>query len=113
MHEMSLAESVVQIVEDYAREGGFKRVRMVRLEIGPFAGVEEDAMRFCFDAVSRSTVAEGAQLEIVSPPGSGWCMKCGETVSLAQRYDACPRCGGYQVQVTGGTELRVKELEVE
>jgi hydrogenase nickel incorporation protein HypA/HybF len=28
-------------------------------------------------------------------------------------YDPCPRCGGFQVQATGGTEMRVKELEIE
>jgi hydrogenase nickel incorporation protein HypA/HybF len=34
-------------------------------------------------------------------------------VRVAQRFDACPDCGGYQLQVTGGDELRIKELEVE
>ena len=69
-------------------------------------------MRFCFDAVTRGSVAEGAQLEIISAPGSGWCMQCSATVALSEVFGACPQCGAYQVQVTGGTEMRVKELEV-
>jgi hydrogenase nickel incorporation protein HypA/HybF len=113
MHEMSLAEGVVQIVEDYARRENFRRVKTVWLEIGRLSGVETEAMRFCFEAATRRTVAEGAKLEILETPGSAWCLKCSEPVAVAARYDPCPRCGGYQLQVTGGTEMRVKELEVE
>jgi hydrogenase nickel incorporation protein HypA/HybF len=113
MHEMGLAESVVQIVQDYARREGFGRVKTVRLEVGRLSGVEMEAMRFCFDAAARTTPAEGARLEIVEVPGTAWCLRCSASVPLAARYDPCPHCGGYQLQVTGGTEMRVKELEVE
>jgi hydrogenase nickel incorporation protein HypA/HybF len=69
-------------------------------------------MKFCFDVVMRGSVAEGAKLEIISTPGSGWCMQCSATVALSEVFGACPQCGTHQVQVTGGTEMRVKELEV-
>lgn len=113
MHEMSLAEGVLQIIEDQAAKSGFSRVKTVWLEIGALSGVETEAMRFCFDAVTRGSVADGAALEIVAVPGTSWCMQCGVSVPVAERYDPCPRCGGYQLQVQGGTEMRIKELEVE
>lgn len=113
MHEMSLAQSVVRIVEDAARAQGFARVRAVHLEIGRLSGVEPEAIRFCMDAVARGTVAEAARLEIVETAGAGWCMQCARPVAVGARYDACPDCGGYEVEVTGGNELRVTELEVE
>jgi len=113
MHEMSLAEGVLQVIEDYARKEGYRRVKTVTLEIGRLSGAEPEAMRFCFDAVVRGTLADGAALEIVETEGSGWCLACGKTVPVAARYDPCPDCGGYQVQATGGMEMRVKELEVE
>jgi hydrogenase nickel incorporation protein HypA/HybF len=113
MHEMALAENVLHIVEDASRDQGFVRVKTVILEIGQLAAVEQEAMRFCFDAVMRGSIAEGAELEIIDVPGQGWCMKCAATVPIAQQYDACPQCGGYQVQPTGGMEMRVRELEVE
>lgn len=112
MHEMSLAEGVLQLIEDAARAQQFNRVTTVWLEIGQLAGVEIEAMKFCFDAVTRGSLAEGAALEIVATPGSGWCMQCSESVPLAEVYGACPLCGSYQVTVAGGTEMRVKELEV-
>jgi len=113
MHEMSLAEGVLQLVEDAARAQDFSRVTAVWLEIGELSGVEVEAMRFCFDAVMRDSIAEGARLEIIATPGSGWCMQCSKTVPMREVFGECPDCGSHQMQVTGGTEMRVKELEVE
>ncbi len=109
---MALAEGVLQLIEDAAREQDFARVSAVWLEIGQLSGVEVEAMKFCFDAVTRDSIAAGAALEIIAVPGTGWCMACARTVPMAEVFGACPQCGGYQMQVTGGTEMRVKELEV-
>jgi hydrogenase nickel incorporation protein HypA/HybF len=110
---MSLAEGVVQIIEDAAREQGFSKVKTVFLEIGWLSSVEPDAMTFCFDAVSRGTVADGAKLEIIDVPGAGQCLSCGKTVEISAVFDPCPECGGYPVNPTAGTEMRVRELEVD
>ena len=108
MHEMSLAEGILQIVEDHARSGAFQRVTAVVLEIGQLSGVEVEALRFAFDAVTRGSVAENATLQIIDVAGSGWCLGCSQAVPVTQLYDACPLCGAYQIQVTGGSDMRVK-----
>lgn len=113
MHEMSIAEGVVQVLEEQAREQSYSRVKHVWLEIGPLAAVEQDALRFCFDAVTRNTLAEGALLDIIDLPGEAWCLVCAAAVPVTQRYDSCIHCGSYQLQITRGDELRIKELEVE
>lgn len=113
MHEMSLAEGVLQVIEDSAKTNGFSRVKTVWLEIGELAGVEVEAMLFCFDSVVKGTLADGAGLEVIVTPGEGHCPGCGKTVPIQLRYDPCPLCGGYLVEPTGGLEMRVKELEVE
>lgn len=112
MHEMSLAEGVLQILEECAQREHAKQVRLVRLEIGELAGVEVDALRFCFDVVTHGSVAEGALLEIVREPGGAWCMHCSRSVLIAQRGDPCPECGSHQLQVSSGTSMRVIDLEV-
>jgi hydrogenase nickel incorporation protein HypA/HybF len=112
MHELSLAQSVLHIVEAVARRDGFARVTAVQLEIGALAPVDSGAMRFCFDAVMRDTIAQGARLEIIAIPGSAWCTGCARSVPVAARYDSCPDCGSYPLRIDGGTEMRVKELEV-
>jgi len=113
MHEMSLAEGVLQLIEDAAVAQGFQRVKTVWLEIGELAGVEKEALRFCFDVVMGDSLADQARLEIIDRPGQGWCLQCAQGVRVAKLYDACPQCGSHQIQVTGGNELRVAELEVE
>jgi hydrogenase nickel incorporation protein HypA/HybF len=112
MHEMSLAEGVLQLIEDAARAQEFSKVTTVWLEIGQLSGVEVEAMKFCFDAVVRDSIADGARLEIVATQGTGWCMQCSQTVPMQEVFGECPQCGSHQMQVTGGTEMRVKELEV-
>ena len=113
MHEMSLAEGILQIVEDTAARQGFKKVTEVRLEIGVLSGVEVEALAFCLDVVLKGSVAEGARVVMEKLPGQGYCLNCCKTVAIEALYDACPECGSYQVQATGGTEMRVKDLLVE
>ncbi len=113
MHEMSLSEGVLQLIEQNARSQGFSRVMGVQLEIGELAGVDLEAMRFSFDAVTRGTLADDAKLDILSAPGEAWCMPCGHSVRIARRIDPCPDCGSHQLQVTGGNEMLLKSLEVE
>ncbi|WP_422614179.1 hydrogenase maturation nickel metallochaperone HypA [Azoarcus taiwanensis] len=113
MHEMALAESVRGIVENAVRDRPGCKVKTVVLEIGTLASVEVDALRFCLEVVLRDSVADGANVEVENVPGQGWCIECAGNVPISSLFDACPDCGGYQVRPTSGTEMRVKELEVE
>jgi len=114
MHEMSLTEGVVRILEEQAATHGFAKVKTVWLEIGELSNVDPESMLFCFGAIAKgSPVAAEAVLEIVRVPGQAFCLDCAETVPVANRYDPCPKCGGTGLQVTGGDQMRIKELEVE
>jgi hydrogenase nickel incorporation protein HypA/HybF len=113
MHEMSLAEGILQLIEDAARQQNVQRVSAVYVEVGQLASVEVESLRFCFDVVIKDSVADGARLEIIDVPGTGWCIDCSQSVPMDDKLAGCPRCGGYRVQVTGGTEMRVRELEIE
>jgi hydrogenase nickel incorporation protein HypA/HybF len=112
MHEVALAEGVLRIVMDAARANAAARVHTVWLEIGALAHVEPAALEFCFDAVTRGSVAEGARLEIERTTGMAWCLPCGKQVPLARLGDACPACGSYQLQVLEGDAMRVKEIGI-
>lgn len=112
MHEASLAGSVLQLVEAAARRDGFRRVAMLRLEAGQLSGVEPRALRFALEALAPGTCLEGANVEIDEPAGQAWCLDCAATVALERRGDACPRCGGWQLQPTAGDGLRVLDLLV-
>ncbi len=111
MHEMSLCESIREVIEDQARIHGVRKVTRVRVEIGRFSCVEKPALTFAFDAVMRGSVAEGAALEVLDIPGKAMCFDCGKEVDLEDRLDPCPNCGGGKLMPTGGDDMRIKDLE--
>lgn len=110
---MSLTEGLIELIEGEARKQGFSKVRVVRLKIGALSHVEAEALRFCFDAVAKGAIVEGARLEIATVPGEAWCMDCGGSVEVLERFGLCPQCGQSRLQVTGGDEMRLDELEVD
>ncbi len=109
---MSIAESLLELIEESGRHQGFSRVRTVGVKVGALGHVEPAALAFCFGAVSKGSVAEGANLTLTVVPGEGWCERCRHTIPLAERYAPCPTCGDH-VRLTAGEELRLAELEVE
>jgi hydrogenase nickel incorporation protein HypA/HybF len=113
MHEMALCESILQVLESEAQRQAFQRVKHIWLEVGPFSGAEPEAMKFCFSAVCRGTLAEDATFEIVTTRGLATCMDCSSQVEIGERYDPCPKCGSRLLHVTGGEELKIRELEVD
>ncbi len=112
MHEMSLVESLVELVEDERRRQAFTRVRVVRLQVGALGHAEPDALRFCFEAIAKGTVAQGARLEIEMRAGEGRCPRCRRRAPMEDRFADCPMCGEVLV-MTAGDELRLTELEVD
>ena len=112
MHEVSLVESIVALVEEERRKQAFSRVHSIRLHVGALGCVEPDALKFCFRAVTRGTIADGAILDIEMIPGMGFCAGCERTVAMSERFDSCPHCGSMQLRVTAGSELRLAEMEV-
>ncbi len=113
MHEMSLCEGILQIIETEAKNKQFNKVKQIVLDIGVLSGVEIHALEFAFEVIMQGTIAEKATLTINEIKAQAWCMPCAETVTINQRYDACPLCNSHQLQVCSGDEMKIKELEVE
>jgi len=112
MHELSLCEGLVQVIEEQARRECMDRVSSVWLQVGALAGVEIEALRFCFDVVTQGTVVEAAQLEIEAIAGEALCPSCERPVAVHHFTDTCPACGGALVLVRG-QELRITQMEGE
>lgn len=113
MHEMALCEGIVQCLEEEARRQHFRRVRRVHLSVGALATVELDALRFCYEVVARGGIADASTLIVERVPGTAWCLQCCAAIELEDRLAPCPTCGSARVQVTGGDDMRITELEVE
>ena len=113
MHEMTLAEEIILLLEQQAVTQGFTCVKQLWLEIGDLAGVDAEALGFCLETIKRDTLAADARVHIRHQPGQGHCPRCEQTLIVHSRLDACPQCGHYPLQIQGGDAMRVCELEVE
>jgi hydrogenase nickel incorporation protein HypA/HybF len=111
MHEMTLAASLVELVEEQARANGLSRVDKVWLTLGALAGVQEDALSFGFEVACHGTCADGAALCVEHVAAVARCGQCATTTDLSTRTPACPSCGAERWELTGGRELRLTALE--
>ncbi|MCU0757621.1 MAG: hydrogenase maturation nickel metallochaperone HypA [Steroidobacteraceae bacterium] len=112
MHEMSLAESVREIAEEIARANRARRVRGIHLRIGRLAGVDPAALGFGLEVALRGGVTDGAAVHLQHVPGEAWCWDCAARVEVDSDPPSCPACRSLRLQVTGGQELKVSEVEL-
>ncbi|MCX7817028.1 MAG: hydrogenase maturation nickel metallochaperone HypA [Syntrophales bacterium] len=109
-----MVESLLDIVEEYARRESFKCVKVVRLSMGRFSHVVPDALRFAFEIRARDSIAEGARIDIDILPASLYCFPCEREMEMESSDLVCPKCGSREVLlVKGMEELKLLELEVE
>lgn len=109
MHELGITKNIVAIVAEHAKGA---KVQRVLLEIGKLSTIMPDAIRFCFDICTQSTVLEGAKLEILEIPGLAKCRQCNAEIYLDKPYGVC-NCGSVKLDFITGEELKIKEIEIE
>lgn len=112
MHEMSIAQSIVEIVEDVLGEQGNPGVEKVFVTVGRMAGVVPESLAFSFEAITAGTRLEGAELVIENIPVRARCRNCGHAWEVESYVFRCERCEGTDLDVVNGDELAVREIEV-
>ncbi len=113
MHELSIAQSLLDIVLSEAQAHGVTRVVRVGVRLGAFTNLVPDSLRFCFDLIKENTVAAQAELMLTEVPSAGLCHDCGQEIDMAEPVFKCPACGSDQVEMTQGRELLVDFIETE
>ncbi len=112
MHELSVAQNIVDIVGQYVPADHARDVRLVRIRIGPLAGIVAESLEFCFGAIVSGTPLEKARLDIVETSVESKCGACGRVFTVDGSMFLCPGCGSADVTIMSGTELQVVEIEV-
>jgi hydrogenase nickel incorporation protein HypA/HybF len=113
MHELSIAQSILEAVGAEIEKRPGARALKVGVRIGPLSGVEPDSLSFCFEALVKDTEMEPLTLEIELRQRMQQCSRCGTTFAVKAYELTCPECGEFQTQCVGGDELELSYLEIE
>jgi hydrogenase nickel incorporation protein HypA/HybF len=113
MHEMSIAQNIIEIVEEISKENQVENVRKVIVKIGKLVAVVPDSLLFCYEALTTGTRLEDSELEINIIPILGECKTCGKKFEVESYFFTCPFCKSNEVRITQGQELNISELEVD
>jgi hydrogenase nickel incorporation protein HypA/HybF len=109
MHELSIADSLLEIVSRHAQG---RRVERVELKIGHLRQVVPSALEFAFELLACGTCVEGAELVIQEIPPTGRCRACGAESTMRDLPLRCSGCGGLDLELLAGEELTVDALEL-
>ena len=112
MHEMAIAEGVLDIALSHARTHAAQRIERIHLLLGELSGVETEALSLAFRTLVRGSMAETAQLTWERLPLRGRCHDCGKERALRPQDCLCPDCGG-GMEIISGREMRVDYIEME
>lgn len=110
MHELSIAQSLLDLVGRHVPEADRGLVRAVRVKVGRMAGVVTDSLTFCFDAIAPPGGFPNASLDVESVSAAALCRDCRHPFEIDEPAFACPACGSARIEVTGGDELWLREI---
>lgn len=113
MHELSIATLVLDAVNVEACMRPGMRVSRIGVLVGDLAGVDADALTFCFEALVKETELATAALEIERRPQRNKCPRCKKEFIVANNESTCPACGESSTQFVGGDELELAFVEME
>jgi len=113
MHEMSIAQSILDIVGEYMTKEDGGRLLEVAVEVGELTAVVPDSLTFCYEALVENSPYENSKIRINVIPLTGTCSKCNNSFKIEKFEFLCPTCQSSNISVEGGEELRITHLEVE
>jgi len=110
MHELSLAQDIVEIVKQNILPEELHLIESIKLKVGDFAGVVADSLEFSFEAITSGTEMEDAKLDIERVPFQLKCNDCGGITSNEFGIMICEECSGSRTEIISGTEMKVIEV---
>ncbi len=113
MHELSIAQALIEQVEAAATKEHALRVVRVVITVGALSGVDAEALRSLFPLVAEGTVTADAELVIEPVPARVTCRACGEEAPAEGYFTGCTACGSKDVELSSGRELNIKSVELE
>lgn len=113
MHELGVTESIVNIALTKAEEVQASRILKISIVLGELSGFVPECIEFYFESLRKDTIAEGAKLDFNIIPAKFRCRDCSTISSPEGMLWICPSCQSHRMEVIGGQEFYINDLEVE
>jgi hydrogenase nickel incorporation protein HypA/HybF len=114
MHELSIAQTIIEVAEEKARDAGISRITAIKVRIGGLTTIVPESLDFCFGFAKEETLASGADLLIEEVKAEGRCNACRAVFPVADGFFlVCPACGSSDTQLLKGRELDLLSIEGE
>lgn len=113
MHEMGIAQSVIDMATRAAERKSARAVLRVCVSIGELSGVDTESLAFCFECLKKDTMLESAALEIAYKRRRHLCAVCAREFEVVNHDTRCPQCHCEDTQFLSGDELELSQLELE
>lgn len=113
MHELSICQSMLDIVERTMREHPGAVLKTIRLDIGQGSTIEPVLLKDAFAIITDSGPFRGVELDINTIPIGGSCRACGKSFTYEEMALGCPECGSTNIVIESGMELDIRELEID
>ncbi|MFZ5752663.1 MAG: hydrogenase maturation nickel metallochaperone HypA [Bacillota bacterium] len=111
MHELALAQQLLQVVEQTARANRLKNVVEIKIVVGEMMAVVPEALEFSFQVISQNTVAQGAKLVIEEQQALNACPQCQETYPWLEYGYRCPSCSHLGGKIIQGRDFYIDYIE--
>lgn len=115
MHEMAIAQSLLEIAEEEARKNHCNKITMITVDYGTLAGIMPEALSLAVEALVKDTIHENLVLNLKKIPAKLRCPFCNETFGGEDAeaiWQPCPACGeSFGHIVEQGKELLLSHLE--
>lgn len=112
MHEISIAQSILDLVRQHVPAPQIPEVALVRVRVGSLSGVVGESLAFCFEALVTDTPLGRARLDIERVPTTCACGDCGHRFEPEAMIFLCPACGGGRTRLESGADLQVVHVEL-
>jgi hydrogenase nickel incorporation protein HypA/HybF len=112
MHEMSIVEALIELVNEQRRAHPGAQVLTVGVRVGRLRQIEPEMLRFCFNAAAAGTPLEQATLAIEECDASARCHACHLVFPVEQNWFECPRCHSLNAGLLSGNELQLTTVEL-
>jgi hydrogenase nickel incorporation protein HypA/HybF len=112
MHEMSIAQNILDIVKEEMARHQVAELAGINITVGKLSAIVPSSLRFCFNILTDKTDLAGAELHIRVIPIGYACLDCGARFESEEMTFVCPHCEAENPMITSGRDMTIESLEV-